>query len=162
MPSSTHTSSASSEQAIQNLISSYAFLNDDADVSALGELFADAVFTLDDTSARGREAIEAVAGAMIQTNPDGTSTTSHTISNLIIEVDKNAGTAEARAYWTLVQSVPGLPLEPIRNGRYHDRFERRAGAWRFVERTATTSWAAESIAEIAGEVAATSPRPQPR
>jgi len=142
MPSPTPTSSASSERAIENLISSYAFLNDDADVPALGELFADALYTLDDTSARGRPQIEAIAGAMIQTNPDGTSTTRHTISNLIIEVDDEAGTAEARAYWTLLQSVPGLPLEPVRSGRYHDRFERQDGAWRFVERTATTTWAA--------------------
>jgi hypothetical protein len=50
------------------------------------------------------------------------------------------GTTEARAYWTLLRSVPGLPLEPIRNGRYHDRFERRDGDWRFVERIATTTW----------------------
>jgi 3-phenylpropionate/cinnamic acid dioxygenase small subunit len=79
---------------------------------------------------------------MIQTNPDGTSTTSHMITNLMIEVDEDAGTAEARSYWTLLQSVPGLPLEPIRSGRYQDRFRRRNGAWRFVERTATTAWAA--------------------
>jgi 3-phenylpropionate/cinnamic acid dioxygenase small subunit len=93
-------------------------------------------------SARGRDEIEAVTGAMIGTNPDGTSATSHTISNLIIEVDEDAGTAEARAYWTLLRCVPGLPLEPVRSGRYRDRFERRDGAWRFVQRTATTTWAA--------------------
>ena len=141
MPRRTPTSS-SSERAIENLISSYAFLNDDADVQGLGELFADAVFTLDGTTARGREEIEAIAGAVIQRNPDGTSTTTHTISNLIIEVHERARTAEARSYWTLLQSVPGLPLAPIRHGRYHDRFVRRDAAWRFVERTATTTWAA--------------------
>ncbi|HUE28033.1 MAG TPA: nuclear transport factor 2 family protein [Solirubrobacteraceae bacterium] len=132
----------SSEQAIQNLVSLYAFLNDDADVGALGELFADAVFTLDGATTNGRTEIEAAARTMIQSNPDGTSTTSHTISNLIVEVDEDAGTAEARAYWTLSRSVPGLPLEPIRRGRYEDRFARRNGSWRFVERTATTTWSA--------------------
>ena len=142
MPFPTPTSSTSSEQAIENLISSYAFVNDDADAAALGELFADAAITLDDTSASGREEIEALASAMIQTNPDGTSTTSHIISNLMIEADEGAGTAEARSYWTLLRSEPGLPLEPIRRGRYHDRFRRQDGALRFVERTATTTWAA--------------------
>jgi hypothetical protein len=34
--------------------------------------------------------------------------------------------------------VPGLPLEPIPQ----DGFERRDGVRRFVERTATTTWAA--------------------
>src|SRR5260370_21732495 len=48
----------SGERAIENLISSYAFVNDDADIAGLGELFADAVFTLDETTARGREEIE--------------------------------------------------------------------------------------------------------
>ena len=48
----------SSERAIENLISSYAFLNDDADIAGLGQLFVGAVFTLDETTARGREEIE--------------------------------------------------------------------------------------------------------
>jgi hypothetical protein len=139
----TQTTSSSSERAIENLISSYAFLNDDGDVRGLGELFADAAFSLDGRTAQGREEIEAIAGTVIEKNPDGTSRTSHTISNLIIEVDEHAGTAEARSYWTLMQSVPGLPLVPIRHGRYHDRFECRDGAWRFVARTATTRWAAD-------------------
>src|SRR4030088_3520434 len=104
MPFPTPTSSPSSEQAIENLISSYAFVNDDADAAALGELFADAAITLDDTSASGREEIEALASAMIQTTPDGPSTTSHIISNLMIEADEGAGTAEARSYWTLLRS----------------------------------------------------------
>jgi hypothetical protein len=42
--------SVSSERAIENLNSSYAFLNDDADIAGLGELFANAVCTLDGTT----------------------------------------------------------------------------------------------------------------
>jgi hypothetical protein len=55
-------------------------------------------------------------------------------TNLILEVDEEAGRAAARTYWTVLQAVPGLPLQPILAGRYHDRFERRDGAWRFSER----------------------------
>jgi hypothetical protein len=139
----TRTTSSSSERAIENLISSYAFLNDDGDVRGLGELFADAAFTLDGRTAQGREEIEAIAGTVIEKNPVGTSRTSHTISNLIIEVDEDAGTAEARSYWTRLQPLPGLRLVPIRHGRDHDRFECRDGACRFVARTATTRWAAD-------------------
>jgi ketosteroid isomerase-like protein len=62
--------SVSSERAIENLISSYAFLNDDADIAGLGELFADAVCTLDETTARGRDEIEQLARGIIQVNED--------------------------------------------------------------------------------------------
>jgi ketosteroid isomerase-like protein len=134
--------SVSSERAIENLISSYAFLNDDADIAGLGELFADAVFTLDETSARGREQIEQRARSIIQVNDDGTSQTRHTITNLIIEVDEEAGTANGRAYWTVFQSARGLPQEPVLAGRYRNRFERHDGTWRFTELNATTTWSA--------------------
>jgi hypothetical protein len=34
----------------------------------------------------------------------------------------------------VLQAVPGLPLQPIASGRYHDRFERHDGEWVFAER----------------------------
>jgi hypothetical protein len=37
-----------------------------------------------------------------------------------------------------MQAVPGLALQTIVSGRYHDRFERRDGQWRFVERRVHT------------------------
>jgi len=58
--------------------------------------------------------------------------------NLAIEVDEKAGTAMSRAYFTALQALPGLALQPIVSGRYHDRFERREGEWRFVERRVRT------------------------
>jgi hypothetical protein len=140
--STTSHGAVSSERAVENLISSYAFLNDDADIAGLGELFAGASFTLDGTTARGREEIEHRARGMIQVGGDGTSRTRHTITNLIIEVDEDAGTATARAYWTVLSSVPGLPQQPVLAGRYQNRFERHGGTWRFAELNATTTWSA--------------------
>jgi hypothetical protein len=156
--SSANQGAVSSERAIENLISSYAFLNDDADITGLGQLFAGATFTLDGTTARGREEIEQYARAMIQVSDDGTSRTRHNITNLIIEVDEGAGTATARAYWTVLQSVPGLPLQPVLAGRYQNRFERHGGTWRFTELNATTTWSA--IAEPASRLAPLEARDQ--
>jgi hypothetical protein len=65
---------------------------------------------------------------------DGTPRTKHLVTNIIVEVDEEAGTAAARSYVTALQALPDLPLQPIVSGRYHDRFERRDGRWRFVER----------------------------
>jgi ketosteroid isomerase-like protein len=134
--------SLSSERAIENLVSSYAFLNDDADFAGLGDLFADAVCTLDGITARGRQEVEALARNIIDVGADGRSTTSHEITNIMIEVDEVGGTAIGRAYWTLYQAVSGTPRQPVLSGRYLDRFERRDGRWRFAERTATSLWKA--------------------
>jgi ketosteroid isomerase-like protein len=134
--------SVSSERAIENLISSYAFLNDDADIAGLGELFAEAVCTLDGSTARGRHEVEALARNIINVGEDGRSTTTHEVTNIMIDIDEVGGTAIGRAYWTLYQAVSGIPRQPVLAGRYLDRFERRNGQWRFAERTATSRWKA--------------------
>lgn len=135
-------SAARSEVAIANLISSYAFRNDDADFAALGELFADAVFTLDGTTARGRDEVESVARAMVEVGDDGRSTTTHEITNVVIEVDDEAGTAKALGYWTLYRTVAGAPRIALLSGRYLDRFRRGEQGWHFTERHATSRWRA--------------------
>ena len=66
--------------------------------------------------------------------PCGTPRTKHVISNPIIEVDEKAGTATARSYYTVFQATDGFPLQPVAAGRYHDKLERAAGAWRFTYR----------------------------
>ena len=69
---------------------------------------------------------------------DGTPRTKHVTTNLAIEVDEEAGTAFSRSYFTALQALPDLALQPTASGRYHDRFERRDGQWRFVERRVRT------------------------
>ena len=69
---------------------------------------------------------------------DGTPQTKHVTTNLGIEVDDAVGTAISRSYFTALQALPDLPLQPIVSGRYYDRFERRDGQWRFVERRVQT------------------------
>jgi hypothetical protein len=134
--------SVSSERAIENLISSYAFLNDDADIAGLGELFADAVCTLDGTTARGSQEIETLARKTIIVGEDGRSTTCHEITNIMLEIDELAGTAVGKAYWTLYQAVSGTLRQHVLSGRYLDHFERHDGQVRFAERTATSLWKA--------------------
>ena len=134
--------SVSSERAIANLIASYAFLNDDADIAGLGELFADAVCTLDGTTARGRQEVEALARTIINVGQDGRSTTSHEFTNIMIDVDEGAGTAVGQAYWTVYQAVSGCPRQRIPPGPVHSHFELGDGVWRFAEWTATTLWTA--------------------
>lgn len=124
----------SSYRAIENLIAAYAELVDDGDFAGLGRLLADATFGGSGASVSGSDAIEQMFRDMLIVYDDGTPRTKHVTTNVIIDVDEQTGTATSRAYFTVLQALPGLPLQPIVSGRYRDRFDRRDGQWRFAER----------------------------
>jgi 3-phenylpropionate/cinnamic acid dioxygenase small subunit len=129
----------SSEREIGNLIATYAFLVDDGEFEQLGVLLDRCDFTLGKGPAvRGSEAIAKLARGALQVFGDGTPRTRHVTSNIVIEVNEDAGTAQARAYYTVFQAVDDFPLQPIACGRYRDRFERVDGKWRFAERSVQT------------------------
>ncbi|WP_037864135.1 nuclear transport factor 2 family protein [Streptomyces sp. NRRL S-340] len=121
-------------QAVTNLIARYAELVDTGDFAGVGELFADAEFTGSGAPVRGREAVEKMLRDSVILYEDGTPRTHHATTNIAVEIDEETGTATARAYVTVFQSLPGLPLQPVAAGRYNDRFARRDGEWRFTER----------------------------
>ncbi len=125
-------------QAIENLIATYAERVDDGDFAGVAELLADAIFTGGAGSATGRPAIEKMLRESLIVYDDGTPRTKHITTNVAIEVDAEAGTAVSRSYFTVLQALPDLALQPIVSGRYQDRFERREGHWRFVERCVRT------------------------
>ncbi|WP_424887370.1 nuclear transport factor 2 family protein [Streptomyces sp. XH2] len=124
----------SSHRAVENLIARYAELVDDGDFAGLGDLLADATFIGGGEPVSGREAIEKMFRDTLIVYGDGTPRTQHVTTNVAIEVDEQERVAVARSYVTVLQALPDLPLQPIAGGRYRDRFERRDGRWRFVER----------------------------
>jgi 3-phenylpropionate/cinnamic acid dioxygenase small subunit len=128
----------SSYRAIENLIATYARLVDDGDFAGVGILLADAIFTGGAGTCRGREAIERMLGDNVVIYDDGTPRTKHVTTNLAIDVDEDRETAMSRSYFTVLQALPELPLQPIVSGRYEDRFELRDGQWRFAERRVRT------------------------
>jgi 3-phenylpropionate/cinnamic acid dioxygenase small subunit len=128
----------SSHRAIENLIATYAELVDDGDFAGVGVLLADATFTGDSGTVSGGDAIEKMLRDNVVIYEDGTPRTKHVTTNIAIEVDDESGTAVARSYFTALQALPDLGLQPIVSGRYHDRFERRDGKWRFVQRHVRT------------------------
>jgi 3-phenylpropionate/cinnamic acid dioxygenase small subunit len=125
---------SSSYRAIEKLITTYAELVDNGDFAGLGTLLADATFTGGSEPVSGAGAIEKMFHDTLILYDDGTPRTRHITTNLAIEVDEEAGTAASRSYFTALQALPDLPLQPIASGRYHDRFERRNGQWGFAER----------------------------
>jgi 3-phenylpropionate/cinnamic acid dioxygenase small subunit len=123
-----------SYRAIEKLIMTYAELVDDGDFAGAGALLADATFTGGGGPVRGADAIEQMFRDTLIVYDDGTPRTRHLITNVIIEVDEQMGTAAARSYFTALQALPGLALQPIASGRYRDRFAGHGGQWRFLER----------------------------
>jgi hypothetical protein len=121
---------------IANLIARYAELIDNGDFDGVGDLLARAsVGGMEgDALLSGRDALAALFTSTTRRYPDGTPGTKHVTTNLILDIDETAGTATARSYFTVLQAVPGLPLQPIVAGRYRDRFERDGGGWHFSER----------------------------
>jgi hypothetical protein len=121
---------------LANLIARYAELVDGGDFDGLSQLLSEAAVGAGDSTSllRGRQAIRDLFTSTTRLHPDGTPGTKHVTTNLILDIDDDHGTATARSYWTVLQAVPGLPLQPILAGRYHDRFERADGRWHFSER----------------------------
>ncbi len=123
--------------AITNLVLTYAERIDLGDFDGLADLFADAEITAEGGAVwRGRDEVLAMYVDGTRRYPDtGTPKTKHVTTNLLIEVDEEAGTATNRAYYTVLQAVPGsFALAPIIAGRYRDSFERVGGTWRFASR----------------------------
>jgi ketosteroid isomerase-like protein len=127
---------ADAERSIENLIFSYAGFVDDGDLAAVASLFADATIGVDGMEAglKGEDKILELLRSTIRIHDDGTPRTKHVTTNVMIEVDEDAGTATARSYFTVLHATEGLGLQTIVAGRYRDRFAWRSGAWHFVER----------------------------
>ena len=139
---------------IGNLIARYAELLDGGDFEGVADLLADAVVGAvgDAAGLRGRDEVAGLFQATTLRHEDGTPRTKHVTTNLIIDLDDEAGTAAARSYFTVLQAVPGrFPLQPVVAGRYHDRFERRAGTWRFAERRFAVDLVGDVSWHLAGD-----------
>jgi SnoaL-like domain len=120
--------------AITNLVYRYAHLIDRGDLEGVGELFAQgSVDTGDGTMLSGKDAVRDMYDVVIR-YPDGTPRTRHVTTNLMIEVDEEAGTGTCQSYVTVFQQTDDFPLQPVYQNRYEDRFVRVDGVWRFEHR----------------------------
>jgi len=122
--------------AVTNLLYRYAELVDLGDFEGVGRLLDHAVVTVEGVPGeqRGGAVIQSVLEGWTRRYADGTPRTTHVLSNPIVEVDAAAGTATIRSKYTVFQQTDEVALQPIIAGRYHDRFERVDGRWRFAAR----------------------------
>jgi len=125
----------------RNEISRLVFLcdqrNDDGDFDGVGELFAHGsigVEGMGDAVAEGAEGVADQFRRATQTYATGGARTHHISTNLIIDIDDEAGTATCSSHYVMYQATDGLPLQPINTGRNLDEFERVDGVWRWKKR----------------------------
>lgn len=123
------------EQAIRNLLFEYAERIDRGDITGMARLFEHASYRAGGQAPiTDWRAVEQLNRRLVILYDDGTPKTQHVTSNVHIELDSGGDAASARSRFSVLQGAPGAPLQLIVAGRYHDRFERTAGVWRFAAR----------------------------
>jgi 3-phenylpropionate/cinnamic acid dioxygenase small subunit len=123
-------------EEIERLMFTYARCVDHADWDGLGDLFEHgrvAANTSDDV-AEGSAAVSALWRGVNKVHPDGTLRTRHLLTNLMFDLDEDAGRCAVDSYFMVFQQTAALPLQPIAGGRYRDTFVRVDGRWRFEEK----------------------------
>src|SRR3954471_13525570 len=117
---------------IEALVYRYAELLDAGDLDGVAALFEHAAWKSARADVQGTQAVRRMYDGVILYE-DGTPRTKHVITNVVIDHQEGSTQASARSYFTVLQANDGV-LRPVIAGRYHDRFERVDGEWRFAER----------------------------
>jgi hypothetical protein len=128
---------SSSETEIARLIFRCDERNDAGDFDGVGQLFAHAtigVAGMGEVVCEGAQATAEQFRRVTRVYPDGGARTHHLSTNLIIDVDEDAGTATCQSNYVMFQQTDELPLQPIDAGRNYDRFERVNGTWQWKHR----------------------------
>ena len=125
-------------EAISNLLVDYGRTLDRRDFAAYAALFArDGVWDGGFGAGKGPAAIEAMMRKnMASPLITGPQSNFHIMSNFMIEVSGDTGTAWSR--WSFVsQQGPDGKLQILYAGRYDDQLVREAGQWKFKLRKVT-------------------------
>ena len=107
-----------------------------------------------DAPIKGGDAIARLYRSTNRVHDDGTLRTRHVTTNVIVDIDEDAGSAAVRSAFVVLQQTPTLPLQPIVTGRYRDRFERFGGTWRFAARHIVVDHVGEVREHLSFELAA--------
>ena len=125
-----------SHRDIERLMFRYARSVDLAQWDELGRLFTHGRVraTTSDDVASGATEVANLWASVNKVHGDGTLRTRHLLTNVMIEIDEDGGTATAESYFMVFQATDRTPLQPIAGGRYTDQFRRRDGMWWFEEK----------------------------
>lgn len=131
-------STAPPHERIRALTYEYTFRLDRGDFSGVAELLAPGTLRMesagmDDRPIRGAAEIQAFYRDQVVTY-DGDPRTRHLITNHVVDLAEDGGSARAESYFTVLQAVPRRPIGIVVCGRYRDRFQQVDGDWQFAEK----------------------------
>ncbi|GAA2581419.1 nuclear transport factor 2 family protein [Dactylosporangium fulvum] len=124
--------------AIARLVYTYAERLDSGDLAGMAGLFSKATLRTSGPAGivtfTGSDEVHNAFANSVRRFEDGTPSTKHVTTNLIVDEDREAGTATGRAYFTVLQARPELALQVVAAGSYRDMFVLDADGWRFADR----------------------------
>ena len=121
---------------VMNLIHAYPDCIDRGDYAGIAELLGDAEIEMGDGNVMtGQANVEAYYHRWTRRYPDdGTPHTRHCVTNPIVHIDDDAGTAVVKYYIMVLQRTDELPLQPVWANKYEDTLHFVEGRWRFAKR----------------------------
>lgn len=137
-------SASAGVDAVTALVHAYAELLDAGDLDGVARLFDRAVWRAPGhpEGLRGAEAVRRVFDGVHLY--DGSPRTKHVISNLVVDVDEDTGSASSRCAFTVLHGLEARSPGPILTGRYHDAFARDDAGWHFTRR--------DTLVDLAGDL----------
>jgi hypothetical protein len=127
----------SSHREIEQSIYRMGYHLEAGDFEAVGELLADATFGADKIGRRAFRGKDDITAQYARTNivyPEGGRRTKEIYTNVLVDIDLDAGTARSITSFTVAQQVPGEPFALLVAGRYEDEWQRVDGRWRWSDR----------------------------
>jgi hypothetical protein len=125
------------ESQIKHQLYAMGYALEDGDFARVAELLADATFGADIIGAkafRGRDEIRAQYERTNVTYPDRGRATKEIYSNVLIDVDLDAGTARSTTSYTVAQQPPEQPFALLVAGRYEDEWKVAGDRWVWTDR----------------------------
>ena len=124
------------EQAIARIVYDYARAVDTGDFERLRHIFRHGRVRVHgvDGEHTGGDGVVDMFQRYTKFFDDGTPSTKHVTTNLLIDVEDSGQRATSWSYFTVLQARPELPLQIVIAGRYLDTWEPRDGGWALVDR----------------------------
>lgn len=112
---------------------------EDGDFALVGRLLRHATFGADRIGRRVMQGEEAIRAQYTRTNityPDHGRATREVYSNVLVEINLDAGTAQSTTAYTVAQQTPDgrSPFALLVAGRYEDEWAKIEGEWHWTDR----------------------------
>jgi hypothetical protein len=126
-----------SQREIERMIYAVGYAIEDGDFQRVGDVMGDATFGADLIGRKAFRGGDEIRDQYARTNivyPDRGRGSKEIYHNILVDIDLHRGTATSVTSYTVAHQPPGDPFELIVAGKYEDEWERRDGAWHWVDR----------------------------